>query len=322
MTRRAVRVTAPSRLHFGMISANPAGTRLYGSVGAMIASPGLRIVVRADDSFRATGPLADRARAVAERAAATLFGTRDPPRCCVEVLDAPPEHVGLGTGTQLSMAVAAAIAALWGLPPLDAVALARCAGRGERSAVGLYGFVHGGMLFDAGKGDPAEIAPLVERVPLPAQWRFVLVRPRDAAGLHGDQERRAFGRLPAVPEARSAELRRVAAEVLFPAAAAGDFDAFSESLYRFGYTVGLSFAEVQGGAFAGPRLTALVETIRALGVGGVSQSSWGPTLFAALPDESAADDFVRRLRQRTVGDDLEILATPPDNAGARTEVVG
>jgi beta-RFAP synthase len=316
---RSIEVLAPSRLHFGMIALQPWCGPQYGGVGAMIQTPGLRLTIREAPGLEAAGPIRRRTLR-----AARLAWTNDPacpdpagePRCRIEVCEAPPQHVGLGTGTQLAMAVAAGLAAFFDRPVLDAAALARRVGRGRRSAIGLHGFFEGGLLFEGGKTPSEEVAPLVARVELPEAWRFVLVRPRGQRGLSGAAERKAFARLPPVPAERTAALRREAAEVLLPAAAAGRFEEFSESLYRFGYEAGLSFSARQGGAFAGPRLTALVQAIRELGVRGVGQSSWGPTLFVLLPSADAAAEFLLRLRQPSWAADLELTITAPANRGA------
>ncbi len=323
MKDRVVRVVASSRLHFGMLSVNEPGIRHYGGVGAMIDAPGLKLVIRAAERLQTAGPLADRARQVAALVARSLpgnLGEGDGPSCRIDVIHAPPLHVGLGTGTQLAMAVAAGLNAFFGQPPADAASLARSACRGHRSAIGLYGFSCGGMIYESGKTDDEEFAPLVDRVEIPPAWRFLLVRPRDERGLCDEAEHDAFNGLPPVPVERTEMLRREAAEHLLPAAAEGRFDQFSESLYRFGYEAGLSFAVKQGGAFAGQRLMSLVEWIRACGVRGVGQSSWGPTLFAVLPDDSAALALADRFRSRPDAGDLELTVASPDNRGARIEV--
>jgi predicted sugar kinase len=148
----------------------------------------------------------------------------------------------------------------------------------------------------------------------------MLVRPRGERGLSGDAEREAFSALPPVPLEMTAALCHEIAVHLLPAADEGRFEEFSESLYRFGHQAGLCFAGRQGGAYASPRLAALVETIRGLGVRGVGQTSWGPTLFALLADQAAAAAFVERLRARLPDEQLELSIAAPDNRGARIEV--
>lgn len=316
---QAVEVITPSRLHFGLLSVRRGEHDRYGGVGAMVSAPGIRLVVRRGRELGATGPLAVRAQRVARRVGLMLLGRT--PEVAIRIHSAPPEHVGLGTGTQLSMAVAAAVGALFGRTPADAAELGRWAGRGHRSVVGVHGFVHGGLIWDPGGTAGEETGCSIRHAPLPAAWRFVLFRPRGKRGLWGHRERRAFAHLPPVSAERMVSLRREAAEVLWPAAASGDFDAFSESLYRYGYQAGMNFSQAQGGPFADPRLESLVQQIRALGVRGVGQSSWGPTLFALLRDEASACEFVQRLRAMPDTEDLCICVARPDNQGARVRVI-
>ena len=108
-----IRVRTPSRLHFGLLSLPtedfaPA-RRCFGGVGLMIDNPGVDIRVEPADKFSATGPLAERALKFA-RTYCERTGITGAFRVYVE--SAAPEHMGLGTGTQLGLAVAWAIAHL------------------------------------------------------------------------------------------------------------------------------------------------------------------------------------------------------------------
>ncbi len=330
MGNRMIHVVAPSRLHFGMVSMNHPGQRRYGGTGAMIESPGVEITVGPAERFEVFGPFRDRALQAAKRVAAALLqvpSSRDDRQrvglelpCRIEVHRAPPLHVGLGTGTQLAMAVAAGVNAWLGLPPVPPDRLARYVGRGTRSAIGLYGFGYGGLLYESGKSSADEIAPLEARVEIPVAWRFVLARPRELRGLSGEAERRAFGALPPPPRARTEQLRREALEFMFPAAAEGRFEEFGESLFRFNLAAGRNFAAAQGGPFAGPEQAELIRWLRGQGIRGVGQTSWGPTVFAVMPNEDSARDLVHRLLTRPNTRSLEVAITPPRNRGAQIDV--
>ena len=50
------------------------------------------------------------------------------------------------------------------MPPLDVDELAHTAGRAKRSAVGLYGFLHGGLIVEAGRLPHDAVSPLVAAV--------------------------------------------------------------------------------------------------------------------------------------------------------------
>jgi beta-RFAP synthase len=226
------------------------------------------------------------------------FHRLTPSPCRIVIHEAPPEHVGLGTGTQLALAVAAGLNAFYRLPSQAPPELALSVGRGLRSAVGTHGFVHGGLIVEQGKLPGEPISPLDCRIDLPEAWRFVLIRHADAAGLAGDEEAAAMASLPVAPPAVTLELITEVRERLVPAAATGDFATFAASVYRYGNLSGQLFAAREGGAYHGPILAELVERIRGLGYPGVGQSSWGPTLFAAAPSADEAEALVAQLREQ------------------------
>jgi beta-RFAP synthase len=226
-----------------------------------------------------------------------------------------PEHAGLGTGTQLGLAVAAALAEVAGLGKLPAAELARRVGRGARSALGVHGFDHGGFLVEAGKVRSDAIAPLVARLDFPDDWRVVLMLPGDAQGLHGEGEVQAFLRLGGGPSACDALCRLVLLGML-PALAEGDLPAFGEGLYEFNRQVGEMFRPVQGGAYAHPRTEEAVALLCRLGVHGAGQSSWGPAVFGVAGDEGQAQSAAARLRARFGLAPDEVLVTRAGNQGA------
>jgi len=315
---RTVHVSAPSRLHFGLWSLAGGVQRQYGGVGAMVERPGLSLAITPSGAFDAVGPLADRAAQFACRW--SEFHSRALPACRIEMITAPPQHAGLGTGSQLGLAVAAGLNAYVGLPSQSPAELALSVGRGLRSAVGTYGFVQGGLVVEQGKLPGEPISPLDCRIDLPAAWRLVLIRPTELTGLAGEDEAAAIAGLPAIPAAVTQLLVAEVRDHLVPAAATGDFPAFAESLYRYGHQSGVCFAARQGGPYNGPVLTRLVQQIRELGAAGVGQSSWGPTLFVVQPSQSEAEQLVDRLQEISESTSLDIVITPPANQGARIEV--
>ncbi|MEQ8786579.1 MAG: hypothetical protein RIC55_09785 [Pirellulaceae bacterium] len=313
-----IEVTSPSRLHFGLLSFGGAG-RQFGGVGAMVSSPGMTLRLTEAASFEAVGPHARRVVEFA-RLWARFESPPRPPNCRIEVVQAPPQHVGLGTGTQLGLAVAAALNAQGnrrGVSPED---LAASVKRGRRSAVGTYGFVHGGLIVERGKTAKEALAPLDFHGDLPADWRFLLVRPHGDAGLSGADECQVFDDLPPVPPHVTDQLTEELRRHLLPALLQSSFSDFSASLHRFGRLAGSCFAQRQGGPFNGPVLMRLVEQIRALGVEGVGQSSWGPTLFALLPDQATAEAIAEKLK-REVTQPLSLTIAAPNNSGAEVRLL-
>jgi beta-RFAP synthase len=209
--------------------------------------------------------------------------------------EAIPGHIGLGSGTQLGMAVAKVLSALVGENSVKPSELARRVNRGRRSALGIHGFATGGFLVDGGKRTEGDVGALLDRADFPVEWRFVLVTPADATGLSGNAELDAFARLPAMPAGTTGRLCSILLLELLPAVLEADFDTCGAALYEFGRLVGDYFAPVQGGTYATPATTELVRRLRQRGIRGVGQTSWGPTLFALCPDPPAAEELKRDL---------------------------
>jgi beta-ribofuranosylaminobenzene 5'-phosphate synthase len=278
MTRLALRT--PSRLHFGLLSWGGKATRQFGGVGLIVDSPGLAILAESAGSWRASGPLSGRVLDFAGRAARGLSSRGfvvEP--ASFRVVEAPPEHVGLGVGTQLGLGVARLVCELAGHPGPTIEELAGLTGRGLRSGIGLHGFALGGLVVDGGRASPGGIPPLLARLEFPPEWSVLVVIPRREPGLHGPLEVQAFAELPAPPEGLTDRLCRLVLLGLLPAVVERDLPRFGEALEEIQRGVGEGFAPAQGGIFARPELEEIIGDLRSLGLQGVGQSSWGPTLY-------------------------------------------
>jgi beta-RFAP synthase len=251
----------------------------------MVEDPGLELLVEPAPRWEAVGPLATRSLEIAR----TVFGRLDRPvgPLRIQIRKAPIAHVGLGVGTQLSLGLARALTSLAGLEKPSTLMLAQLTGRGLRSGVGLHGFERGGFIIDGGRRPVSQIPPLLSHLPFPDDWSVLVVIPRSGPGLHGPRETEAFQSLPAVPEATTDRLCRLVLLGALPALVEHDLDAFGGALREIQRAVGAQFAPVQGGLYAHPRLEAAATHLLSLGLVGVGQSSWGPTLygFTDAPDD-------------------------------------
>jgi beta-RFAP synthase len=301
-----IRVTAHSRLHFGLLS--PAAdtswanidseptmpSRRFGGVGLMIEDPNLVLSIEPAKHWTATGPMSERALNFANGFGAQI-SELSPHTIIVE--EAPPAHSGLGSGTQLGLTVAKALAVAAGNLDWTSVELARRVGRGLRSAVGVHGFERGGLIVEAGKRGDEAVAPLIISASLPEAWRIVVVLPEHRPVMFGAPELAAFEGLAANPDAAESLCRLVLLGML-PALREVDCRAFGEAVYDFNARVGELFASVQRGRYAGMRCSEIVSFLRGIGISGVGQSSWGPALFAIVEDSDRAASIANQLRER------------------------
>jgi beta-RFAP synthase len=311
----AVRVTASARLHLGMLDVAGGRGRRYGGVGVAIADPAVVLEANPAADTSAEGPDAERALAFARRFV-THTGIDD--GVCIRVHRAIPPHVGLGSGTKLGLAVIAALAELNGLA-LSPIQVARTAGRGARSAVGLWTFLFGGLVTEGGvRPDSGCPAPLLARHPVPEQWRCVLVVPDRQPGLSGVTEEEAFRRLRP-PQELSALISQLVLTCLLPALVEQDLVEFGAAVTHLQRLVGEAFSPVQGGPFH-PLVSRLVDALLDSGAAGAGQSSWGPAAYGFVGTELEADALAKRMARLTAGE-AQVSAVPFDNRGATVETL-
>lgn len=281
----SVTAIAPARLHLGFLDLNGGLGRRFGSIGMAIDRPATRLTVAPAASPFIQGAEALRAAAYLD----VLTRRLDLPAAYgVTIHEAIPDHVGLGSGTQLALALAAALRHLEGLPP-DVPGDALALHRSQRSGIGAGLFERGGVIVDGGRAAATVTPPVIARFDFPVAWRVLLVLDSRMKGLHGAKEAESFAALGPFNAAAAGEICRLTLVKAMPALAEADIEAFGEAIHRIQAIVGAYFAPAQGGA---PHTSAAVaETLAALsrhGARGAGQSSWGPTgfAFAASADEA------------------------------------
>lgn len=306
-----VSVWAPARLHMGFLDLDGGLGRRFGSLGFTLEHPGTRVTATPAADLQVSGVAAERARRYIQRAAEQLGIA---PVGHFHIGETVPAHVGLGSGTQLALAVARCLCWLAGVEASDAD-LAQATGRGLRSGIGIAGFGQGGFLVDGGnRGDG--VAPVVSRLDIPESWAVLLLYDEVATGLHGDEEIEAFRRLPPFTAARAEKLCRATLMQMLPGLADGDLVAFGAAVNLVQDECGDHFAPAQGGRFASPRIRAALQWLDAQGVPCRGQSSWGPTGFAVLPDAAAGNAMAASLRERFVTQGVRVELSRGRNRGA------
>lgn len=308
----SVTIHVPARLHLGFLDLNGNAGRRFGSVGLPVSEPetvvtlsrGAETLVEGDESARAADHLA---------VLSSHLGIRGHHR--LSVRRSIPRHAGLGSGTQIALAVAAALRTLHGLP-LDTEGDALLLERGSRSGIGIASFERGGVIIDAGKVDDRLPPPVVARLPFPQEWRVLMILDRTGYGLHGEDEIAAFRSLPPFPAASAGEICRQVLLGVMPGLVERDLPAFGAAIAAIQTIVGSHFAPAQGGVFTSKRVEALAARLADAGAVGIGQSSWGPTGFAFAPSPARATAMVDAVRHLTV-DGLEVRVVQGRNAGAR-----
>lgn len=298
----SVTVSVPARLHLGFLDLNGGLGRRFGGIGLAIDQLRTRLTVRRAPHIRVSGPESERVRGHVEAMARFLaLGTAHD----VQVQEVVPSHAGLGSGTHLALATAAAARRLHGLP-LDLRGDALRLGRGARSGIGIGLFERGGLVVDGGRGN-AGAAPIISRLPFPEPWRVLIVLDPRCQGAHGADESAAFARLPPASDADAAHLCRLLVMRILPALVELDLPAFGAGIEEMQTRIGDYFAPAQGGRrVASDDVAAALDRLKRAGAVGIGQSSWGPTGFAFAPTLEAAKEFAARARPHSAGVDIRI----------------
>ena len=325
LTPRRLRLHAAGRLHLGFLDPSASLGRRFGSLGLVI--DGFETVLELSESSRhSVGATTAAARAEVERASAHLHvlrertGLRTPLH--LQLREVLPAHAGLGSGTQLALAVGRAFAHWHGLE-IDTPTLARWLARGLRSGIGIAGFDQGGLLLDGGPGADGRPAPLLSRVAWPQAWSIVVVTDTGHQGLSGLAEKQAIASLPELTREAAADICHQVLMRVLPGAASGEFEPFALGLNRVQQVLGEHFAPAQGGqAFTSAAVGRLVHWLgeRAGGDGSAAlgQSSWGPTGFILLPEAARAQALVAAASSAGVIEPgLQLRCVQARNQGAR-----
>lgn len=312
----SVTVTVPARLHLGFLDLNGGIGRRFGSLGLALDTMSTSVRIAPAPRTEVTGE--DAARAARHlQAMRQALGLADGFRLMVE--RSFPSHIGLGSGTQLALAVAAAVRRLCGRS-LDVGGDAVRLGRGGRSGVGIGLFDRGGFVVDGGRGSATGAAPVVSRMDVPEDWRVLVVLDPRRQGVHGADELQAFARLAPMTEELAGRLCRLVLMQVLPALAERDLASFGDGVTELQRGLGEYFAPVQGGLrFISPDVAAVLALMSREGAVGIGQSSWGPTGFA-IANAAQADALVAAARRHHAGSTLDIRVCRALNRGASIAV--
>lgn len=320
-----VRISSPSRLHFGLIDLNGQIGRIDGGTGLALESPRTVISARHSDVLTVRCPPDPEAVPRAETAARLVMERYNLPPAEVTIGERPFAHVGLGSATQLLVGVAHALCLLNGIKR-PSIEIASVVNRGGTSGIGVAAFDRGGFILDGGhrfrcgfdsKGhySPSSAvkglscAPTIARLDFP-DWDILLVIPAgtETSGL------REVDIFKIVCPIALDEVRAISHIVLMkmlPAIVERDLEGFGQAIeesQRYGFKAFEFRAQA-------PEVIECVGFMKDSGGHGVGMSSWGPTLFAFGEDLTQLRDKTQAfMAERTGG---SCLLTKADNQGMR-----
>jgi len=315
-----IHVKSPARLHLGLIDLNGDLGRIFGGLGVAIDRPNVILETQESSTLKVMG---EKTELTKKLAAKFLEALAIKEKVAINVKEVIPEHIGLGSGTQLALAVSSSIARLFNLkgsPHEFAIILGRMA----QSGVGTAVFAQGGLVVDGGKNTQDQehkIIPLVCRLPFPSDWRFVVAIPNEKKGLANEIEDLAFDKLTPMPTNDVGKICRLIMMKLLPAVVEKDIASFGKALTKIQNIVGDSFMEAQGGRYSSSITGQCVEFMLQNGAYGSGQSSWGPAVYGIVHSNKAKDLQVksRCFLNKSVGG--HVFVAKANNRGAIIKVI-
>ncbi len=211
-----VKVTAPPRIHMGLIDCGNATPRQFGGCG--FAVDGLYTHVKASPASR-TSLRPSKYIDISERTTQDIkkvlhltdeaFG-----KASVRIKTMPPEHRGFGSKTSILLSVASAVYGCYYGQTNDFEAIVRLTNRGGASGVGVNTFWHGGFVRDAGHlvepgkrlflpsaaSTPLSSPPLISHFYMPDNWYVHLYTNTNAKSIEGEREVEFFKKITPLPD--------------------------------------------------------------------------------------------------------------------------
>lgn len=313
MKSMPIYVEAPARLHLGFLDLNGDLGRRFGSVGLTLDGLATKIIARPSDQFKVIGDPSGRVQKYAEKFIAYKGLSNN---IELEVIEQILGHSGLGSGTQLAIAVGTALSKLFEIESKSSE-IAVLSNRGARSGIGIGAFDRGGFLIDAGRNSESKVPPIISRLEFPSNWRVILIFDKSQRGLHGQDEDASFAKLPDFSPQTAEKLCRLVLMQILPAVSEQSIDIFNQGIYELQKCIGEYFASAQGGRYTSPAVAEACGFLESLGVKGVGQSSWGPTGFAFVDSETNAHLMLRKLQSKFESvEDLNYKIVSARNTGA------
>ncbi len=258
----------------------------------------------------------------------------------------PRLHTGLGTGTQLACCIATLVRALtvgqarwdqkilggtptssWPVkelwsdgkdsPSTPHHRLAYASGRGKRSHIGLEGFLSGGWIYDHGvcsSHEPKAADPncsRVERLEFPSQWRVLLFGNDLDQGLSGEKEQASFDMSQNLENDIPAQMIDLATNLISPAIRHADYLTFAQAIRSYNQLAGKLFLNSNPDPITANTMKNLGTVLEKFDIKAYGQSSWGPTMWAVLPNENEVNNLQDSLNRALHDSGLDHIQIHP-----------
>ena len=315
-------INAPARLHLGFYNFIEDNT-LYGGLGVAIEKPFVEVVVEKSDKLTVENKTGVNVDDVIENVVERL----DVRNVKFTIRNIIPRHIGLGSTTQLALALALGTTRLYKLE-YNIRELAVLLGRGYVSGIGIGVFERGGLVIDSGrKCEKEELQPVktpddlpyvIARYSMPKNWYFIIIVPDNIRGLREEEEQPIL-RKPRKPS-KDTQYKLYSTLLLefIPSIVRRDIIGFGKALTKIQYITGEYFSNYQENIFCCRESEEIAKLLMTYGSYGVGQSSWGPAIYGLTGSINKAKLLVNKVLRELESKKIKIkyvFITRPRNRG-------
>tara|TARA_B100000686_G_C16802918_1_gene987491 strand:+ start:4886 stop:5860 length:975 start_codon:yes stop_codon:yes gene_type:complete len=275
--KKSIVLDSPARIHLGFLEMNDEAQRIFGSIGLTISK--FRNILKIEDN---KDFLIEVENQLIKKRIHQIFKKlqkfKDLSRCRIKVLEYIPSHIGLGSGTQLSLATGYLISEFNEMN-LSIDKISSLLGRGKRSGVGIQSFKTGGFTLDSGKTRNSKSIPLtIFNNKWPDEWKIILIFDERMSGVYGEEEVEKFEKIRRIDGNLVNINCGVVLMTILPAILEKNFKNFSKGIQIIQSNMSKTFYNSKK-KFASEKIEIIFNYLQKKKILGYGQSSWGPTGF-------------------------------------------
>ena len=289
--KQILTIKSPSRLHLGFYGMNNHHGYSYGSLGLAINyQPTIIAVSKSTDwSYnlpkRFVSPMSDYLKKN------SIFQ-----KFKINLISKPGSHVGLGSGTQITLSIIRAIDLLCKLG-LSHEEISKLSKRGKRSGTGLGLFYKGGLVVDACKKEN-HYPKMLLNLSFPKDWRVIVLNDSEVVGKSGKPEEIFFKDVKKISDNMSYKLSSILFRGIIPSIIYQDFDLFTKNIQDFQKTTHKYYSSNQKSLFASEIIFKVIKYLSKNNVNGVGQSSWGPLSYIFTKSDDDAKKIINMIESK------------------------
>ncbi len=310
--------------------------RVNGGCGVALQRPSwvIRVDHSLEDSDVIQGPAREQVKQALIRVK-TAFPSFSARHHEIIVESAIPQAVGLGSWTQLLLALARALFMLEEIDSIpSAMQLALALQRGGTSGIGIAAFDRGGFIVDGGHSIDSKNSsvnpflpystterkppPILIQVPVPRDWWFVVIEPKNATRLGGGffDDHQAFEMNCPLPSDEIGKVVRMVTMKLVPGFFEQDLAQVTEAINSLQF-LGFKKTELK---LVDRRVIKMMRILHAQNIA-CGLSGFGPVFFCIFEDEAHYLEHESFLEEKlsALGLDYQVHAGPANNDGATVQ---